>query len=97
MHPQPDPAKEAWLRLARAGRIPVMVLFSLSVFAILTFLWVSFGGPVPLKANPYQLKVNFPEAATLAEQADVRISGVNIGKVQTMRSEEHTSELQSRQ
>src|SRR5947209_2548821 len=84
MHPQPDPAKEAWLRLARAGRIPVMVLFSLSVFAILTFLWVSFGGPVPLKANPYQLKVNFPEAATLAEQADVRISGVNIGKVQTM-------------
>ena len=28
------------------------------------------------------MTVNFPEAVTLAEQADVRISGVTVGKVQ---------------
>src|SRR5947209_9107998 len=66
------------------GRLAAMVIFALSVFGLLTFLWVSFGGPVPLKAKAYQLKVNFPEAATLAEQADVRVSGVNVGKVQSM-------------
>src|SRR5947209_859871 len=66
------------------GRLAAMVIFALSCFGLLTFLWVSFGGPVPLKAKAYQLKVNFPEAATLAEQADVRVSGVNVGKVQSM-------------
>jgi phospholipid/cholesterol/gamma-HCH transport system substrate-binding protein len=65
------------------GRIAAMVLFSLSCFGILTFLWIAFGGPVPLKSSPYQVKVNFPEAATIAEQADVRISGVTVGKVQS--------------
>jgi phospholipid/cholesterol/gamma-HCH transport system substrate-binding protein len=63
-------------------RITAMVVFALSCFGILTFLWVSFGGSVPLKPRPYQLMVDFPEATTLAEQADVRISGVPVGKVQ---------------
>src|SRR3954469_9904268 len=59
-----------------------MVIFALSCFGILTFLWVSFGGSVPLKPKQYELKVDFPEATTLAEQADVRISGVPVGRVQ---------------
>jgi virulence factor Mce-like protein len=59
-----------------------MVIFALSCFGILTFLWVSFGGSVPLKPKKYEVKVQFPEATTLAEQADVRISGVPVGKVQ---------------
>src|SRR4051794_473679 len=63
-------------------RIAAMVIFALSCFGILTFLWVSFGGSVPLKPKPYEVSVNFPEATTLAEQADVRISGVPVGKVQ---------------
>jgi phospholipid/cholesterol/gamma-HCH transport system substrate-binding protein len=63
-------------------RIAAMVIFALSCFGILTFLWVSFGGSVPLKPKPYELKVDFPEATTLAEQADVRISGVPVGRVQ---------------
>src|SRR5215211_5018513 len=58
-----------------------MTLFALSCFGILTFLWVSFGGSVPLAAKTYQVKVDFPEAISLAEQADVRISGVPVGKV----------------
>src|SRR3954452_15666881 len=63
-------------------RISAMVIFALSCFGILTFLWVSFGGSVPLKPKPYEVSVDFPEATTLAEQADVRISGVPVGKVQ---------------
>jgi virulence factor Mce-like protein len=63
-------------------RIAAMVIFALSCFGILTFLWVSFGGSVPLKAKKYEVRVDFPEATTLAEQADVRISGVPVGKVQ---------------
>jgi phospholipid/cholesterol/gamma-HCH transport system substrate-binding protein len=63
-------------------RIAAMVIFALSCFGILTFLWVSFGGSVPLKPKPYEVTVSFPEATTLAEQADVRISGVPVGKVQ---------------
>jgi virulence factor Mce-like protein len=63
-------------------RISAMVIFALSCFAILTFLWVSFGGSVPLKPRKYEVNVQFPEATTLAEQADVRISGVPVGKVQ---------------
>src|SRR4051795_5152746 len=64
-----------------AARLFGMAFFALSCFALLTFLWISFGGSVPLKPNKYELRVSFPEATTLAEQADVRIAGVTIGKV----------------
>ena len=63
------------------GRIIAMVVFTLSCFGLLLFLWLSFGGPIPLKPEGFRLKVNFPEATTLAEEADVRIAGVNVGKV----------------
>jgi phospholipid/cholesterol/gamma-HCH transport system substrate-binding protein len=65
----------------RLSRILAMVLFSLSVFGLLIFLWLSFGGPIPLRPEGYRLKVAFPEAATLAQEADVRLAGVNVGKV----------------
>lgn len=62
----------------------VIVGFALSCFGILLFLWVTFGGPTPFRAKPYQIKVPFDEATQLAEQSDVRISGVNVGKVQSI-------------
>src|SRR3954451_6368475 len=65
------------------GRIAAMVIFALSCFGLLTFLWISFGGSVPLKPKEYQLTINFPEATTLAEAADVRIAGVTVGKVRS--------------
>jgi virulence factor Mce-like protein len=65
------------------ARLGLMALFALSCFGILTFLWLSFGGAVPLAAKKYELRVDFPEATTLAEQADVRISGVPVGRVQS--------------
>jgi phospholipid/cholesterol/gamma-HCH transport system substrate-binding protein len=63
------------------GRIVAMVVFTLSVFGLLMFLWLAFGGPIPLKPEGYRMEVHFPEAATLAVEADVRMAGVNVGKV----------------
>jgi phospholipid/cholesterol/gamma-HCH transport system substrate-binding protein len=65
------------------GRLAAMVAFALSCFGILIFLWLSFGGPVPLRPEGYRVKVAFPEATTLAAEADVRLAGVNVGKVKT--------------
>ena len=62
-------------------RILVMVVFALSCFGLLLFLWLSFGGPVPLKPKGYRVQVDFPEATTLATEADVRVAGVPVGKV----------------
>jgi ABC-type transporter Mla subunit MlaD len=58
--------------------------FALACFGILLFLWITFGGPTPFKAKSYQVKVPFTEASQLAEQSDVRISGVNVGKVESI-------------
>jgi virulence factor Mce-like protein len=64
-----------------ATRIVTMVLFALSCVGLLLFLWLAFGGPVPFRAKGYQVKVSFPNAQQLADQADVRIAGVSIGRV----------------
>src|ERR1700712_3398231 len=63
------------------GKILVMVGFALSCFGLLLFLWLAFGGPTPLKPQGYRVQVAFTDAATLADQADVRTAGVKIGKV----------------
>lgn len=63
------------------GRVAAMVAFTLSVFALLMFLWASFGGTLPLGPEGYRFKAQFPEASLLVQEADVRIAGVNVGKV----------------
>ena len=65
------------------GRILAMVVFTLSCFGLLMFLWLAFGGPTPLRPEGYRFKLLVPEAATLAQEADVRLAGVNVGKVKT--------------
>jgi phospholipid/cholesterol/gamma-HCH transport system substrate-binding protein len=62
-------------------RVGIALAFALSCFGLLMFLWVAFGGPVPLSATGYRLTADFPEATTLAKEADVRVSGVNVGRV----------------
>jgi virulence factor Mce-like protein len=63
------------------GRLATMTFFALSCFGLLMFLWLAFGGPVPLKPTGYQFKIAFPEVSQLATQSDVRVAGVEIGKV----------------
>jgi phospholipid/cholesterol/gamma-HCH transport system substrate-binding protein len=58
-----------------------MAIFTLSCFGLLLYLWSAFGGPVPLKPHGYRFHASFAEATQLAQEADVRISGVNVGKV----------------
>jgi virulence factor Mce-like protein len=62
-------------------RVITMVLFALSCFGLLLFLWLSFGGPIPFGPQGYRFEASFPGAQELATQADVRIAGVSVGKV----------------
>ena len=84
------------------GRIALMVGFALSCFGLLLFLWLAFGGPVPLKPKGYRVNASFAQASQLATEADVRISGVPVGKVKAIEPDAETGradvtmELQSR-
>ena len=84
------------------GRIAAMVVFALSCFGLLLFLWLAFGGPIPLKPQGYRFQVSFAEATQLATEADVRISGVPVGRVKTIEPDTDTGrstvviELESR-
>ncbi|HEX8102480.1 MAG TPA: MlaD family protein [Solirubrobacteraceae bacterium] len=85
-----------------AGRLTIMVAFALSCFGLLHFLWLAFGGPVPLRAEGYRFTASFSEATQLAQEADVRISGVPVGRVKTIEPDRSTGrsdveiELQAR-
>jgi phospholipid/cholesterol/gamma-HCH transport system substrate-binding protein len=65
------------------GRMLAMVVFTMSCFGILLFMWLAFGGSIPLRPEGYRFHASFNEAATLAVEADVRLAGVNVGKVKT--------------
>jgi phospholipid/cholesterol/gamma-HCH transport system substrate-binding protein len=65
-------------------RILIAVGFALSCFGLALFLWIAFGGPVPLKPEGYRFTVPFDEATQLAVESDVRISGVSVGKVKAI-------------
>ena len=72
------------------GRIAVMAGFALSCFGLLLFLWLAFGGSIPLKPKGYRFVASFSEATQLAQEADVRISGVPVGKVKTIEPDKTT-------
>jgi ABC-type transporter Mla subunit MlaD len=71
-------------RAPSTTQLLIITAFALACFGILLFLWVTFGGPTPFKAKSYQVTVPFTEASQLAEQSDVRISGVDVGKVENI-------------
>ena len=63
------------------AKLAAMVAFTLSCFGLLIFLWLSFGGPTPLRPEGYRFNVRFQEATLLVQEANVRISGLDVGKV----------------
>jgi phospholipid/cholesterol/gamma-HCH transport system substrate-binding protein len=71
-------------RAPSLGRILVAIGFALSCFGLILFLWVAFGGPLPLKPKSYRITAYFPEATQLAVESDVRIGGVTVGKVKDL-------------
>ncbi len=68
-------------RAPTPGKLVVIAGFALTCFGLLLYLWLAFGGPIPFKPQGYRVQVAFTDAATLADQADVRSAGVRIGKV----------------
>jgi phospholipid/cholesterol/gamma-HCH transport system substrate-binding protein len=72
------------------SKILMMVAFAGSCIGLLLFLWISFGGSVPLAPQGYRLQAEFREAVQLAQQSDVRISGVSVGKVVSVSLDRHT-------
>jgi phospholipid/cholesterol/gamma-HCH transport system substrate-binding protein len=64
-----------------APRLLVVAAFALTCFGLMLFLWNAFGGAVPLKPQGYRVTVALPQADMLSTQADVRISGVKVGRV----------------
>jgi ABC-type transporter Mla subunit MlaD len=65
-------------------RILIAVAFTFSCFGLILFLWITFGGPIPLAPESYRFTAYFPEATRLATEADVRIGGVSVGKVKAI-------------
>jgi virulence factor Mce-like protein len=66
-------------------RILIAIGFALSCFGLALFLWIAFGGPIPLKPEGYRITVPFKQATPqLAIESDVRISGVSVGKVKSI-------------
>jgi phospholipid/cholesterol/gamma-HCH transport system substrate-binding protein len=66
------------------GRILIAIGFTLSCFGLILFLWIAFGGPIPLKPESYRITAYFPEATALSLESDVRIGGVSVGKVKSI-------------
>jgi phospholipid/cholesterol/gamma-HCH transport system substrate-binding protein len=62
-------------------RLFTMIAFAASCIGLLLFLWISFGGTTPLGPRGYEISAEFDNATELGSQADVRISGVNVGTV----------------
>jgi virulence factor Mce-like protein len=58
-----------------------MLVFAATCVGLLLFLWLSFGGSLPFAAQGYRIQAIFPYADELAQQSDVRISGVSVGDV----------------
>lgn len=63
------------------ARIAAMIVFAFSCIGILLYLWLTFGGSIPLQPKGYRVQAAFPEAVGLMKDVDVRASGVTIGTV----------------
>src|SRR3954468_20338999 len=72
------------------GAVGIMAGFALSCFGLLLFLWLAFGGTIPLKPKGYRFTASFAEATQLAKEADVRIPAVPVGKVKTIEPDKRT-------
>jgi phospholipid/cholesterol/gamma-HCH transport system substrate-binding protein len=67
--------------------LAAVIGFALSCFGLLIYLWSAFGGPVPLAAQGYRFTALYPDASQLIAQTDVRIYGVDVGRVTNVSQE----------
>jgi phospholipid/cholesterol/gamma-HCH transport system substrate-binding protein len=67
--------------------LAAVIGFALSCFGLLIYLWSAFGGPVPLAAQGYRFTAIYPDASQLIAQTDVRMYGVDVGRVTQVNTE----------
>ena len=65
--------------------VAIAAAFALSCVGLIFFVWSTLGGSTPLKPRGYEVRVTFSDASQLNPNADVRIAGVNVGKVASVR------------
>jgi len=65
----------------RRAAVAVAVLFVLSCVGLIIYVWTQFGGTLPLGVKGYRIHADFEQASQLTPHADVRMAGVNVGKV----------------
>ncbi|MEA2348867.1 MAG: phospholipid/cholesterol/gamma-HCH transport system substrate-binding protein [Thermoleophilaceae bacterium] len=70
-----------------------ILIFTLSCFLLLMFLWRTFGGEVPLTPQGYRVNALYKEAVLLPVEADVRISGVGVGSVKSVTRDGNLSKV----
>jgi len=63
------------------GQLLTLSGFVLACFGLLLFVWVAFGGPTPLSASGYKIQMPMTQIGQLAEQSQIKISGVEVGRV----------------
>lgn len=75
--------------------VAVAIAFALSVFLLGLFVWKSFGGSLPLGARGYRVSVLLgPEATNVFPNAQARIAGVPVGRVNAVDSREGQVDVQ---
>jgi len=68
----------------RRRAVLAAVGFALSCVGLMIFVWTQFGGTIPFAPQGYRVRALFPETGLLVSGADVRIAGVNVGRVTTV-------------
>lgn len=67
-------------------RTVIVLLFFALCATIFGFLWLNAGGKLPFLSNPgYQVKVKLSDVDNLVYQSDVRLAGVDVGKVEEVK------------
>lgn len=77
----------------RPSTLKILTLFAFTAACIglLIYLWISFGGSLPLATQGYRFSVEFDQATELASQAQVDIAGVTVGHVVSVQLDRRTN------
>ena len=71
----------------KRSSVVIATAFVLSCIGLMIFVWTQFAGTIPFAPAGYRIHALFPETGQLVSGADVRISGVNVGKVTNVQAE----------
>ena len=76
-------ARDAGYR--RGGRTATVVAFTLVIAVVFAYLWVNMGGQIPGVTGGYRVTAVLSDAQNLVYDSDVRMAGVQVGKVRGLR------------